>query len=98
MDPFNLNRRQLLVGAAATAAALSFFDRATALSDDRAGRTPPFECSGYRRDMRVPTVLVASACSSGFALPDNATREQSARALTSVRPVHGSFARANLVT
>jgi hypothetical protein len=34
MDPFNLNRRQLLVGAATTAAALSFFDRATALSDD----------------------------------------------------------------
>jgi hypothetical protein len=34
MDPFNLNRRQLLVAAATTAAALSFLDRATALADN----------------------------------------------------------------
>ena len=40
MDSFKFNRRQLLVGAATTAAALSFVDRATALSDHTHTETP----------------------------------------------------------
>jgi hypothetical protein len=41
MDAFKFNRRQLLVGAAATAAALSFFDRGTALADNPAHTETP---------------------------------------------------------
>jgi len=41
MDPFNLNRRLLLVGAATTAAALSFFDRATSFADNPTHKETP---------------------------------------------------------
>jgi hypothetical protein len=49
MDPFNLDRRQLLVGAGTSTAALPLYDRAAALSDDTIHKETPMTSHTFTR-------------------------------------------------